>query len=191
MSEQGEKTIQAMLYEYNQLVPQALALGCVYRERKSFKDRNDAIKSLTMINSSLRAAKAGLKREDEVSPGLQRLRDSVQGETIRQQVLADQQTAAAEAAGQQEKVVEVMARTKKEKAEAAPRRGRQSLFKDDMKISVQTEGNPKREGSRGYQCFAHYREGMKVSTFIEKVGDRGEAIANLRYDVAKGYIAVA
>lgn len=89
-----------------------------------------------------------------------------------------------------------MAKVKKEKAEGKTngngRRGRESQFKDDMKITVLvSEGNPKREGTRGHEVFGHYRGGMLVKTFIEKVGDRGEAMANLRYDSAKEFISIA
>lgn len=177
------KTIQQMLVEYNGLVPKALALGCVYRERKVFKDRSDAIKSLEQIESSLRAARGA-------SPGLQRLRDSVQGETIRQQVLADQAKASAEA--QPQKVVEIMSQVEHVAEEkTTKRRGREPAFAGDMVITVKAEKNPKREGSRGHACFSVYKDGMTVEKYIAKVGDRAEAFANLRYDAGKGYISVA
>lgn len=194
-----EKTISEMLREYNALVTAAVASGLAYRERKCFKDRNDATKSLGMIQSSMRAA--------QESAGQRRLRESGQAETIRQQVLADQATAAAAVAQPNptqpvaaaapaqntEKVSTIMARKKKEKAESngGGKRGREAAFKDDMKIAVLAEKNPKREGTRGHAVFGGYRNGMLVSTFVEKTGDRGEAMANLRYDASKGFISVA
>lgn len=53
----SEKTIPEMLREYNALAAQAIGLGLAYRERKCFKDRSDAVRSMEAIGSSLRAAK--------------------------------------------------------------------------------------------------------------------------------------
>lgn len=60
-----EKTTNVMLTEFNTLVKDAIKLGLVYRERKCFKDRKDAIKCLEMIESSIRAAKKARKPEQE------------------------------------------------------------------------------------------------------------------------------
>lgn len=199
-----EMTLPEMLREFNGLVPGAVELGLAYRERKCFKDRADGLKSLGAIESSLRAAREAGAASG--SPGLARLRASEQGEAIRQQTLADQAGAAAAVhsptippadaaapAGNTMKVKDIMAKAKKDKAEGngGGRRGRAPAFADEMKISVLVDGNPKREGSRGHACFGHYRNGMLVKTYVEKVGDRGEAMANLRYDAAKEHISVA
>lgn len=60
-----EKTTNEMLAEFNTLVGVAINLGLVYRERKCFKDRKDAIKCLEMIESSIRAARKARKPEQE------------------------------------------------------------------------------------------------------------------------------
>jgi hypothetical protein len=67
------RTIPEMLREYNILAAQAAALGLAYRERKCFKDRRDAERSLDAVNSSLRAAKQAAKSraddfEEDVKP---------------------------------------------------------------------------------------------------------------------------
>lgn len=62
-----EKTTNEMLAEFNALVKDAIKLGLVYRERKCFKDRKDAIKCLEMIESSIRAVKKARKPEQESS----------------------------------------------------------------------------------------------------------------------------
>lgn len=59
------KTIPEMLREYNALALGAANLGLAYRERRCFKDRNDAVRSLDAVNSSLRAAKQAQQRQPE------------------------------------------------------------------------------------------------------------------------------
>jgi hypothetical protein len=222
MSDQPTKTITEMLRDYNALVLEANGLnrGLDRRERKCFKDRADAERSLAAIQSSIRAARAASKVTDEPvasdqSPGRQRLLNSGRAEEIRQQVLVDQEKAAAGAAHeassavsapseeglptqQTEKVSEIMTKLKEKKAKAPKaakaegtgRRGRAPAYAGSMKITIEAEGNPKRKDTRGHEVFAMYKSGMLVSTFVEKVGDQGEAMANLRWDVAKGYIKV-
>lgn len=208
--EQTTKTIPEMLREYNALALVAANLGLSYRERKCFKDRSDATKSLDMINSSLRAAKGS-----EENPGRRRLLESGKSEEIRQQVLADQEQAAAGAAtsqagaaatqpiptvaaapaGSEEKVATIMARVKKDKAEATGRRGRAPEFSDDMKITVVAETNPKREGTLSHQWFGFYKTGMLVRTFLDKVEAtrkrRADGYDCLRYHTKAGFIKIA
>lgn len=203
--EQTTRTIPEMLREYNALALVAANLGLSYRERKCFKDRSDATKSLDMINSSLRAAKAARGE----NPGRQRLLESGQAEDIRQQVLKDQEQAAAGAAADhpqptvaapaapqsEEKVATIMARVKKDKAEATGRRGRAPEFSDDMKITVVAEANPKREGTLSHQWFGFYKTGMLVRTFLDKVEAtrkrRADGYDCLRYHTKAGFIKIA
>jgi hypothetical protein len=62
------KTIPEMLREFNALAAKAATLGLAYRERKCFKDRRDAERSLGAIQSSLRAVKPGGDFEEDVRP---------------------------------------------------------------------------------------------------------------------------
>lgn len=210
-----------LLSHYNNLVNQATTEGLTgFRQLRVFHDKPTAIKRCEALESSLRAWREGQRAEDRrtaaerggaddgarsvnerpaspVPPGLARLQ-AANNEEIRQLVLADQERAAALAAAPENtpastKRTKKVAKAKKEKSEKTEggRRGRASAFADDAKITLAVEGNPKREGKRSFDVFKLYRSGMLVSTFIEKVGDRGEAGANLRYDVEKGYITVS
>lgn len=66
--DESTKTIPEMLREYNALALVAANLGLAYRERKCFKDRNDAVRSLDAVNSSLRAAKGAQQGRPEATP---------------------------------------------------------------------------------------------------------------------------
>lgn len=69
--ETPEKTIPEMLKEYNALVVEANGLnrGLDLRERKCFKDKSDAHRSLASVQSSIRAARAaGRHVPEELEP---------------------------------------------------------------------------------------------------------------------------
>lgn len=81
------------------------------------------------------------------------------------------------------------------KAEKAARTNARTSVNQDGKIRRLVPENPKREGTAAFAVFALYKDGMKVSTLIDKVvekeiGSRGLALENLRWDVAKGFIAI-
>jgi len=51
--------------------------------------------------------------------------------------------------------------------------------------------NPKRPGTRCYTDFAAYKPGMSVLDYLAKSGiPRARASANLRWDLARGFITV-
>lgn len=73
---------------------------------------------------------------------------------------------------------------KKTKSTSAKKAGHQ--YKDDMKISVLVDKNPKRPTAAAFKRFELYREGMKVSTFLANGGTR----ADLSWDVGHKFISV-
>jgi len=214
MSDYAGMTIQEMLRAYNTAVADAQLAGLThYRERRCFKDRSDAEKSLGALASSMKAHREGQRRQMEdfvntgdASPGLARLRADPRAERLREEVLKDQAKATAVAAAEPPTVPQEppqaypapaltqegqMAKAKKAKSEknGSGRRGRAPAYGDDATITKLVEGNPKRAGTRGHEVFAMYRTGMKVGTLVEKTS-RAEALANLRWDVSKGHISV-
>lgn len=50
--------------------------------------------------------------------------------------------------------------------------------------------NPKRGGSKSAERFGMYRDGMTVREWVEAVGSRGLAVADLAYDSNKGFITI-
>jgi hypothetical protein len=133
--------------------------------------------------------------ENPISAGRARMQaDPAKAENIRQEVLADQAKAAELAAPSEDwgptQEKKVAKKAKKVKAGNGDAHGRAASFKDDQKITILAEANPKREGTRGHEVFSIYKTGMLVSTFIEKVGSRGEAFANLRHDTGKEFVKV-
>jgi hypothetical protein len=205
----SEMTIQQMLRAYNTLVADAQLAGLThYRERRCFKDRSDAEKSLAAIASSMKAHKEGQRRAggDDISPGLARLRADPRAERLCEEVLQDQAEAMRVTPAEPPTVPQEppqaypapaeskegqMAKAKKAKKEGngSGRRGRAPAYGDEAKITVLAEGNPKREGTKAHEWFAAYRTGIKVATLCEKLG-RSVALGCLRWDVEKGYVAV-
>jgi hypothetical protein len=210
-----------LLRWYNTAVDVALAAGYTdFRPVKVFHDRACAIKRCKALESFRNARKEGLEaqehqketvkatevgdappnntglrgHENPISAGRARMQaDPAKAENIRQEVLADQAKAAefpSEDWGptQEKKVAK---KAKKAKAGNGDARVRAASFKDDQKITILAEANPKREGTRGHEVFSIYKTGMLVSTFIEKVGSRGEAFANLRHDTGKEFVKVS
>lgn len=78
--------------------------------------------------------------------------------------------------------------TTRTKAAAAAPVAQDPLKLDDMAITLKVEENPKRVGSGAYKRFKLYREGMKVPTYIKRVGDRTKAVADLKWDQLHGFI---
>lgn len=59
-------------------------------------------------------------------------------------------------------------------------------FPSDGKISLRTEANPKRKGSKSYDRFAHYKNGMTVEAAVKA----GVTYADLKWDTEHGFVAV-
>lgn len=59
-------------------------------------------------------------------------------------------------------------------------------FPADGKISLRVESNPKRKGSKSYDRFAHYKNGMTVEASVKA----GVLYADLKWDSEHGFIAV-
>lgn len=63
-----EETINQMLTRYNSLVGEVTDKGGRARERRSFRDRSDAERSLEMMESTLRALRSAGSTEDVPTP---------------------------------------------------------------------------------------------------------------------------
>lgn len=59
-------------------------------------------------------------------------------------------------------------------------------FPADGKISLRVESNPKRKGSKSFDRFAHYKNGMTVEAAVKA----GVLYADLKWDSEHGFIAV-
>lgn len=71
------------------------------------------------------------------------------------------------------------------KAEKSEALGRKATFKDDMKITILVEGNPKRAGAAAR--FALYKKGMTVAEYLAA----GGTMADIRWDVKQEFISVS
>lgn len=58
----------------------------------------------------------------------------------------------------------------------------------DALITLNTEVNPKRPGSKAHAAFAHYSTGMTVQDYLDAAG--AAATPNLVYDAAHGFILI-
>lgn len=56
------------------------------------------------------------------------------------------------------------------------------------KITLLTKTNPKRQGSKAYEVFSKYRDGMTVQEFLDEAKEA--ATPNIVYDTKHGFIAV-
>lgn len=81
---------------------------------------------------------------------------------------------------------EIQTVAKAAKATTNGTRGRARAYPDDAKIVLRTSENPKREGTSAHERFSLYRNGMRVSTFLEK----GGTSMDLNYDVKKEFIEI-
>lgn len=64
---------------------------------------------------------------------------------------------------------------------------------EEAVISVKVETNPKRDGSKAFQAFSHYEDGMTVGAYCDAMEASGlgkEATPNLVYDAAHGFISI-
>ena len=84
-------------------------------------------------------------------------------------------------------------KAKKEKAEKAPRTSAPRADLDHVITDV--VANPKKPGSRAFNCFALYSAGQTVSEFIKACAEASipekEAKANVSWDRRKGFIKVS
>jgi len=72
---------------------------------------------------------------------------------------------------------------KKAKKEGGRKR---ASYPDGAKITILAETNPKRKGSEAAKRFDYYKNGMLVTTALEK----GVTAADLKYDTANKYISI-
>ena len=77
------------------------------------------------------------------------------------------------------------AKAKKAKGDS-PGRGRPSTIDQKAKIQILVKKNPKREGTKGHQQFALYKQKMTVAEFMEVGGDP----RTLHWDIKKEYISL-
>lgn len=73
-----------------------------------------------------------------------------------------------------------------DKKPAAPRVRASARFPDAAKITLISEKNPKREGSKAHPRFALYKTGQTVGEFIKAGGTFGD----LDWDSSHGFISV-
>lgn len=73
-----------------------------------------------------------------------------------------------------------------EKKPAAPRVRTSARFPDGAKITLISEKNPKREGSKAHFKFSQYKTGMTCGEFIKAGGTFGD----LDWDSQRGFISV-
>lgn len=67
---------------------------------------------------------------------------------------------------------------------------RKNVMSENTIIHLVHKGdNPKRGNSAAR--FAHYKTGMTVQEYINKVGDKTKAMADIRWDIGKGYITTS
>lgn len=155
MDQGAEQTIGEMLREYNGLVGQVMVINPTlnYRERKCFKDRKDATKSLEALQSTLRALKA--------APAAVEPPPSPQQSTAEQPIENKEPEMAAKKKNG----------TKKTPATNGARRGRKPAIGDEMLIFKKRDENPKREGTKGREYWKKYRDGMTVGSYRNALGD--------------------
>lgn len=81
-----------------------------------------------------------------------------------------------------------------DKAAPVPRTRGPRGVEESAVITVRSAANPKREGSKAFQAFSHYVDGMTVGEYcdaMEKSGLGKEATPNLVYDAGHGFISIA
>lgn len=59
-------------------------------------------------------------------------------------------------------------------------------FNGELKISLLSDKNPKREGSKAHGRFALYKDGQTVAEFVKAGGTFGD----LAWDSSRGFIAI-
>ena len=88
------------------------------------------------------------------------------------------------------KVVAYVPPTKKRRKDTMTKSTIDIDLEDIIRINKDTDAKPRRPGSKVAQIFECYREGMKVSTWLEKVSELGGSLSNLRKDIAYGRISL-
>jgi len=80
------------------------------------------------------------------------------------------------------------------KAQATSASGRPAAYALTARIAVQTDGNPKKPGTASYDRFALYYGAETVENYIAAVvaggATRAKARADLRWDVARGFVTI-
>lgn len=80
-----------------------------------------------------------------------------------------------------------------EEAAAVPRSRGPRGTTEDAVITLLTEVNPKREGSKAHAVFSYYEDGMTIGAFADALAEADlgkEATPNLVYDSKMGYISI-
>lgn len=88
--------------------------------------------------------------------------------------------------------VPVKEAAKEEKVPLAKMRGPRGV-PEQAKITVLSDKNPKRDGSKAFSVFELYATGMTVGAFcdaVDKTDNKGAATPNLVYDAAHGFIKI-
>jgi hypothetical protein len=69
-----------------------------------------------------------------------------------------------------------------------------TAFSPEQVIHVKVESNPKKPSGKSYTRFALYEDGLTVAQYVQRSVDAGNkeslAYADLRWDVARGFIEV-
>jgi hypothetical protein len=74
--------------------------------------------------------------------------------------------------------------------EAAPKEQIDIEPDDIIRINKEFDGRARRPGSKAETIFKLYRDGMKVSTWLEKASDAGGSMRHLRKDVRYGRVSL-
>lgn len=206
---------------YNEMVLTAQDIGLEgYKPRQVFHDKGDGLKRCEQLHSSIVARATGLHQADTQpdtgpvptettgSPGLDRLRAHPDAEKLRQKVLADQVTAATDAAvtHPQTQPTEAVTEeshvpTTKRKTKGTHNTAQRSKVTDanpnDSRIImtitkyVGEENNPKR--GTAAKRFALYKDDMTVAKYAKalennNMGDIRQARADVNWDAKQGWI---
>lgn len=80
------------------------------------------------------------------------------------------------------------------RAAAAPRQPR-GPAPPDNRVLTMVKPNPKKSGSKAHRVYSCYEQGRTVREFVEAVKAQGmseaDALANLKYDMSKGFVEVS
>lgn len=146
---ESKKSISQMLDEYNKMGnDQLAATGFTFRERRSFKDREDAVRSLEKLQSSIRAHKSGLAAAESQ-------KDDPPGVVI------------------ERKESEMKKVAKKKKVASATPRGRRAAYAPEQKIVLLQKDNPRREGTAVYKQFEIMKKSPTVGAYLKAGGKLG------------------
>ena len=165
-----EKTLTQLVDEYNALGNEHLAktAGFTFRERKSFKDKADAIASMQRLQSSIKANEEGIA-----------------------EMVAQEEDASKPAATIKE-ITDMVAKKKPAPKKTAKKtngvaRGRRSSYGADQKITVLQKENPRREGTSVYKQYEIAKKSSTVGAYLKAGGSLG----SLHKAVKKGWMRVS